>query len=214
MSLIYEKPNLEVVVEDPDLTYELPAPSRTEFQKLIAVREESTDSVSQVDDPFTVEVFNRAFVGPTVDVVAVERATNGKCRVFLDGDPKVKLNDPLVLDGCDVGAYNTTHRVKAIEKVAGGFRITTNRDYTVRGTGGTAQLSIVNEEEELYRVLLPQASSNNYVAYNADDGVMFENQDPRRHDGSSHERKIYLRFSVPGTYRVTLGFRSNESISF
>jgi hypothetical protein len=213
MSLIYEKPNLQVVVDDATLTYELPAPSRTELQKLVALREESMDSVSQVDDSFSVEVFNRAFAGPVIDVIAIERATNGKCRVFLDGDPKVKLHDPLVIEGSDVVAYNTTHRVKAIEKVAGGFRITTNRDYTVRGTGGTAQLSIVNEEEELYRVLNPQASSNNYVAYNADDGVMFENQDPRRHDGSSHERKIYLRFSSTGTYRVTLGFRSNESFS-
>lgn len=213
MSLIYEKPNLQVVVTDELLAYELPAPSRTDLQKIIAIREESADSFSEVDDAFSVEVFNRAFFGPVVNVIAVENDGNDKCRVFLDSNPKVKIGDPLSIDGCDVGAYNTTHRVRSIEKVAGGYNLVTNRDYTTRGTGGTAQLSIVNEEEELYRVLSPQSSSNNFVAYNADDGVLFENQDPRRHDGSSHERKIYLRFSSPGTYRVTLGFRSNESFS-
>lgn len=214
MSLIYEKPNLSVVVEDALLTYAVPAPSRTELQKLIAIREESADSLSEIDDAFTVEVFNRAFLGPAVIVIAVENDGNDKCRVFLEGNPQLKVNDPLVVEGCDVAAYNTTHRVRSIEKVAGGYRLTTNRDFTSRGTGGVAQLSIVNEEQELYRVMATISSANNFAAYNSGDGVLFENQDPRRHDGSSHERKIYLRFSAAGTYLVTLGFRSNESLSF
>jgi len=212
MSLIYEKPNQTVTVEDAELAYPLAAPSRVELQKLIAIREESADSISEVDDAFTVEAFSRALLGPAVSVIAVEQAANGKCLVFVDADPRLRVNDPLVVDGCDVTDYNTTHRVRAIEKVAGGYLLGTNRTYTSRGTGGTAQLAIVNEEEELYRVLAPLSSANNFAAYNG--GVLFENQDPRRHDGSSHERKIYLRFSSPGVYLVTLGFRSNETFSF
>lgn len=210
MSLIYEKANQLLEVTDTEQTVWLPAPSRTTLQKLVVIREESSDSLSEVDDAFTVEVFNRDLVGSPIDVIAVEATDAGKCRVFLDGDPGLRVNDPLVIDGCDVAAYNTTHRVRAIEKVAGGFNITTNRDYTVRGTGGEAQLQIVNEEEDLYRVIDPITSANNVASFSGE--AMFQNQDPRRHHGSSHERKIYFRFDSPGNYLLTMGFASNESL--
>jgi hypothetical protein len=215
MSLPYERPNLEVVVTDESLLYELPGPSRTYLQKLLVVRDEGNESVSEPgNDSFSVEAFNRAFIGPVCNILAIEQSRTGnRCVLVLDANPKVRVGDPLDIDGNSETANDGMHRVTAIETSASGWRITTNRVYAT-GTGGTAQLNITGQYEELYRVLAPQASVDNVVIFNPDSGVLFENQDPRRHDGSSHERKIYLRFSLTGTYRVTLGFCGVEQQGF
>lgn len=202
----YENPNQLVVVTDTAAVYPLPAPTRTELQKMVAVREGSNTA-------FTMELFSRALNGPAVNVIAVENA-GGKCRFLLETNPQVRLGDPLVVTGCDVVAYNTTHRVSQLERRNGGYSLLTDVNYTVHGTGGQAQLTIAAAEAELYRLVAAQNSTAGVLAYTPPLPLPFSNQDPRRHDGSSQERKIYLRFNAVASYRVTLTFRSDETFSF
>jgi hypothetical protein len=214
MSLTYEK-TFSVEAEDAEALVAVPAPSRTYLRKLVAIHDESDGSVSEAgDDAFTLDVFNRLLKSDPVDVVAVEQAPNGRCSIVLETPLKVKVGDPVSLDSNAEASYNVVHRVTQIVSAAGGQRLITNKDFTVFGAGGTARLDIEGTEQELYRVFSGQLeATGGLVKQILDDGLLFENQDPRRHDGSSHERKIYLRFGAAGAYRVTLAFEGHESFS-
>ena len=213
MSLPYEKSNIPVVVAGPGDIHAFDVPNRVELEKLIVVG----------SGAFNIDVWNRAFATTAINIVAIEDDGNGFCRITLEGKLEVKEGDPVLVAGTDVAGYNTTHRVTSIAKhvrtaddnlgVPGTYRIVTDQSYTNNSFNGTAALNIVGSEQELYRVVATTAASSGAVSILDTDGIHYECQDPKKHDGSTSQRKFYIQFSAAGSYRVTLGFSSHESFA-
>lgn len=200
MGIPYEISNQLVTVASGSPIVAFNVPSRQQLEKLVVVGPTAD---------FSVDVWNRAFTSDALDLLAVENDGNGKCRLLLAEPLSVRVGDPLTVAGNTVGGYNAVHRVVAL--LDNDMRIVTDQDFSLVGEGGTVQLDIGEAEQELYRVLPRRDASGGVVSYFADgNGPTLTCQDPTKHQGSTFQRRVYLEFSAPGDYRVTLALRAPE----
>jgi hypothetical protein len=153
--------------------------------------------------PITADLFSRNFTGPVIPVFLITTA-NGNCMLQTNQPLAVKVGDAVVVTNSPTAGYNTTHRI--VERIDD-FNFVTDHTYTADAVGGSVQLQIPAQEQELYRVTTTMSDNS---PLQEDIGEVFKNQDATPNRNIGVVRKIYVRLATAGTYRIAL--RSHESI--
>ena len=201
MAKPYEREYLLADVEA-DVVERLDFPSRVCLKRIAAVHASGTQ--------FNLDVYNRAFASAAINIWTITDDGSTKCLIETKTQLPVKVDDPVTVAGSDVGGYNTTHVITAVdESEVNGvrrFRYTTDQTYTADGAGGTATLAIAAANQILHAVIAQQTSNASgqlqFFPESIGGAVTFVNRDPEANLG--HQRYIYLKFSQAGTYRVVL----------
>lgn len=200
----YQSPNTEIVVADAALFMPIDFPGRGALTQLFVSK----------TGAFTVAVYNRQMITAALAVNSItsDKAAELVTKINMAVPLAAKVGDPITVAGNTVVGYNTTHRITAISSDR--KTIVTDQTWSADGTGGTAALAIPAAEQALYKVLDAQTAAGNVVNYQNDDGKPYANADPKDHDGSTHKRLLYLKFSATGTYRVVVGAILPETFQF
>lgn len=166
---------------------------------------------------FTADFFNRNFTGSPSGVVRAANNGSGKVRYTLDAYLPVKVGDVVAVAGTSVGGYNVaTQRVAAVSRLVyddGNYRdsvlrenrvIDTDAAYTADATGGTMTLGVPSAEQPLYKAYTQVAGTGSGEQVVSQ---QFVNQDPAPAVNTGVVRKLYVKLSATGTYKIAVRSR-------
>jgi len=173
----------------------VPFPYETRIRKLIA-------SISGAG-AFNLTAYNRNFVSSAVTITSITDNGSGKCRIRINVEHYLVVGDVVTVSGSSVGGYNVSHTITAVDG-ANGYFDTSVAFSTVPVTPGSYVLAVATYAQVAYEVIPQQAASSGAVRL-TDVDYHFVNRDRSSGANRNGPWYIYLKFSVAGTYFVSLG---------